>query len=410
MATPISSSTSLRLSSRQWSQLFDRMQQRLPRNEPEYRQMELLLRREHVLQSTLQTMQILQHRGTHAQPQSRYFADDDAEQEQQWSEEWELDTYFGDDPDGVSEDGYSTTSSQWADENLRDPWGAERISHEYMAAQADPTHAAKLYWTARRAMRRHRAAVGRFGHRSHFRRRKGKGKGKGKSKGKNKFPVADTPFSNAPILPAGGGKGKRGKGKGKGKSGGLFWTHDDEAWQEDTTWSDAWRTGDEYTYDSEIYAASDGKGKNKGKGKGRDICHICGKPGHWKNECPINATMFSDLPEDTPQPEPLMQRPARGVHFAAAHGPTSSIISSTQQSLPGAVYVTQECEQLLEHGEELPGEEVPEPYYMAITDDPEQQMASAASAKAIEETETAEDTDFADSDDDYIVEGRLKIT
>eukprot|EP00971_Amphidinium_carterae_P003570 70485-Amphidinium_carterae.1 len=163
------------------------MQQRLPRDEREYRQMELLLRREHVLQSTLHTMQILQHRGS-SQPQSRYFTDYEEQTEHEWGDVEENAIYFEGDhnyDNDLDDDGYSTTSSQWADENLRDPWGADRLSHEYMAAQADPSRTAKLYWAARRAIRRHRAAVGRFGRRSHFRRRKGKGKGKGKSKNKS---------------------------------------------------------------------------------------------------------------------------------------------------------------------------------------------------------------------------------
>eukprot|EP00971_Amphidinium_carterae_P129958 2574311-Amphidinium_carterae.5 len=373
--------------------------------------MELLLRREHVLQTTLHSMQVLQHRGSHPQTQSRYYTDD-AEQEQEWNEDTEFDTYFGNnDDDWQSETGYSTTSSQWADENLRDPWGAERISQEYMAAQADPAYAVKLYWAARRAVRRHRAAAGRFGRRSHFRRRKGKGKGK--RKGKSKFPSADSPFSTAPILSTGGGKSK--KGKSKGKSGGLFWTHDEENWQEDNAWtSEAWYGDDEYAYDIESYPVSDGKGKSKSKGKGKDTCHICGKPGHWKNECPMRSTMFAETPNEVFVPS-TEQHAARGVHFATSHSNMTPNIASTHQSLPGAVYITQESEQLIELGEELPGDEVPEPFYMAVTDHPEQSTHPAAAPT--EEAETTDDAEHADSDSEYItvqgtlqVEGRLRIT
>eukprot|EP00971_Amphidinium_carterae_P349217 6490904-Amphidinium_carterae.1 len=110
--------------------------------------------------------------------------------------------------------------------------------------------------------------------------------------------------------------------------------------------------------------------------------------------------------------DPSMQRPARAVHYATS----TPNIASTQQSLPGAVYITQESTQLIELGEELPGDEVPEPVYMAMTDQPPEPLLQST-ATAAEGTETADDIDHDHDDDEYItvkgtlqVEGRLKIT
>eukprot|EP00971_Amphidinium_carterae_P230445 4573641-Amphidinium_carterae.1 len=214
-------------------------------------------------------------------------------------------------------------------------------------------------------------------------------------------------------MSTGGKKGK--KGKGKGKPHGPFWTDaDDWQGQDDSSWLDAWYADDEYAYyDDETYATSDGKGKSKSKGKGKDVCHICGKAGHWKNECPQRSAMYAEPPEDSP-PSSIHQNHARGVHFASApsQGITHPSISTTAHALPGSVYVTQECEQLIELGEELPGEEVAEPFYMAITDNTEQHKSTPGE----DEPWRTDEDDVTDTDGEYItvqgtlqVEGRLKI-
>eukprot|EP00971_Amphidinium_carterae_P145650 2886487-Amphidinium_carterae.1 len=49
----------------------------------------------------------------------------------------ENDAYFaGNDKD--EEDGYSTSSEQWRQEDLADPYSAERLSAEYTRALNDP--------------------------------------------------------------------------------------------------------------------------------------------------------------------------------------------------------------------------------------------------------------------------------
>eukprot|EP00971_Amphidinium_carterae_P154808 3069578-Amphidinium_carterae.1 len=113
----------------------------------------------------------------------------------------------------------------------------------------DPSYPAELYWTARRAVRRHSAAVGRFAPKRHFR-RKGKGKGKGKGKHKKGGTGGLPPFATPAT---------KGKGKGSGKAfyqeyedytqpDDAWWTPTDSAWPAMESY---WPAADEYHDDYE---------------------------------------------------------------------------------------------------------------------------------------------------------------
>ena len=85
-----------------------------------------------------------------------------------------------------------------------------------------------------------------------------KGKGKDKSKGKVKGKMKD--------------KGKYTKGKSKDSQClARPWSGNGKGWS--TSWTTrSWKG-----------LSDKGKGGNQGNG---DVCHLCGQPGHWKNECP----------------------------------------------------------------------------------------------------------------------------
>eukprot|EP00971_Amphidinium_carterae_P349761 6491208-Amphidinium_carterae.2 len=300
----------LRLPARKWSQFLDRCGNRFPRTEAEYRQLEDLIVREHTLEDTLYQMSSVRSSLTRPADHwdgQRYFMDGT-------DEEHAADGHYYADDGENPEEGYSTSSEQWEHEGLADPYTADRISAEHSKAMQNPAYAAQLYWAARKAVRRHRAAVGRFGPRRHFqRRRKGKGKGKGSGKGKKGF---------NPVMPFTTSSGKA-KGDGavsKGKSSSYYQEEAaeppvqiDDAWWNDPA-DGEWHeySHHELSYDeadaySQAYAV---KGKSKSKTKGKDVCHLCGQKGHWKNECPLKApAMFTETQHTmtTSSSSPIME-------------------------------------------------------------------------------------------------------
>eukprot|EP00971_Amphidinium_carterae_P020495 403564-Amphidinium_carterae.1 len=72
----------LRLSTRRWMELLERMGHTFPQDEPAYRRMEQLLIRENVLESTLRELSHV--RGGFGQPSQRYWLD-----EEETSSDWQ---------------------------------------------------------------------------------------------------------------------------------------------------------------------------------------------------------------------------------------------------------------------------------------------------------------------------------
>eukprot|EP00971_Amphidinium_carterae_P145274 2878561-Amphidinium_carterae.1 len=113
-------------------------------------------------------------------PTQRYCCDDDnyvpgsgADDETVWWSATEGDypeeAFYNDDDN----ESIITTSSQWEMESRLDPYDTNRLSAEYVRASKDPAYAGSLFWAARRAIRKHRAATGRFFRRGGGRRWKG---------------------------------------------------------------------------------------------------------------------------------------------------------------------------------------------------------------------------------------------
>ena len=66
---------------------------------------------------------------------------------------------------------WETDSDWWDTEAREDPYPQERLAEEQARAQADPQYLSELFWAARTAERRYRAASGQFKPKKHFRRR-----------------------------------------------------------------------------------------------------------------------------------------------------------------------------------------------------------------------------------------------
>eukprot|EP00971_Amphidinium_carterae_P153335 3039826-Amphidinium_carterae.3 len=290
----------LRLTAKKWSELLEKLGHRFPRNEGEYRQLEQMLQRETVLNETLTTLSHLQH--NHQMPWTernrlegqRYWLDEgDPASWQEGDAYWsgadtyspEGGTYYGDDNDADYEemDSEATDEAQWNEENLLDPYGDDRLQQE-QSKGLNPAYVASCYWAARRAIRRFRAASGKFQRRGARRFHK-KGKGKGKGKGKYK------------------------KGKQSPFIAGAFYDENESGDYGYPAYPSGDNYGDYDTYDAyETYYKGQGKRKGKDKDKNkkgagplgaslacpattdsmkkRGNCHICGQPGHWKAECP----------------------------------------------------------------------------------------------------------------------------
>ena len=98
-------------------------------------------------------------------------------------------------------------------------------------------------------------------------------------------------------------KGKNNKGHGKG-------------WQ-DTGWN-SWNQS------TQNPKGGKGSGKN-GKGKGNNnLCHLCGQPGHWKNECPLKGGKGVHQIEAGGSPLPTVTSGAASSAYAPSYAPSSS--------------------------------------------------------------------------------------
>eukprot|EP00971_Amphidinium_carterae_P346833 6488546-Amphidinium_carterae.1 len=190
-----------------------------------------------------------------------------------------------------------TGTEQWEEEARLDPWPEERLTEEYRKGR-NPTYLAKCYWAARKAIRKFRAAGGRFQRRGFRRKFKGKGKGKDKASKGGKAKGSGVPL---------GGKAKHGilpKGAYYEDEPTLTWTADDyHNYDNDYDtyynpseypWTDGMPGEENYFKGKSSHkkGAKGTSGKSAQKGTS-GACHICGQMGHWKNECPQKA-MFTE--------------------------------------------------------------------------------------------------------------------
>ena len=67
-----------------------------------------------------------------------------------------------------------TDDESWEKENMEDPYPQDQLEAERTAARADPAYLTSLFWAARKAERRYRAAAGRFRPRKSGRQQVGK--------------------------------------------------------------------------------------------------------------------------------------------------------------------------------------------------------------------------------------------
>ena len=188
----------LRLPAKKWAEYLKDMGHKFPRDGDQYRTMQELIVREKTLEvqvgslgavstpahgggsgafvisepSGLQMNEPLplylclgNPSGDSAPVNSVYLGRD---QEQTFPTLSELEVWDTGIPDSDSE---SSTEEQWARENQQDPWSQERLDAEESLGK-DPGHLREVFWQVRKAVRRFRAARGKFGPRRAFRQRK----------------------------------------------------------------------------------------------------------------------------------------------------------------------------------------------------------------------------------------------
>eukprot|EP00971_Amphidinium_carterae_P200668 3982044-Amphidinium_carterae.1 len=121
--------------------ILEKLGHSFPQNEASYRHMEQLLIRENVLDSTLRELSHVRGFGSNphaADQQQRYWvADEDAATE--WFSAAETEEVYAQtdgEPyeDDFHSDGDSTSSSQWQNENLLDPYDETKLATEYQRA------------------------------------------------------------------------------------------------------------------------------------------------------------------------------------------------------------------------------------------------------------------------------------
>ena len=394
----------LRLQPKKWADLLDKLGHRFPHTQQEFQHLCQILLREHNLEDTLRLLQHTQLGNTTPVGQNRwegqrtYYQDGDLWPSDEYDSPW-MDQYTewgntyhntdANDPyEGDQDDDYSsvTDSEQWEQENILDPYPQERLEAEERMGKEDPRYIVQLYWAARRAIRRHRAAMGQF------RRRPRKGKGKGKNwrssgKAKGGSPWSDLTMPSSSLGDTKGQKNKKGQGKNPSKDRGssypsysdVFDTPDDEGDQ--CAWQQGW---DDLSYPAKAV----GKGKSKKEGP----CHLCGKLGHWKRECPLRNTMGKQNSSVSPSSSTMWTQ-------KNAVEPPSERQVRFYEEVPGAFHAldnissqptlqqSQEPEHLLSFGEELPSYECGEPESQVyMTGSEGQEAATPARRYVIEGT------------------------
>ena len=199
----------LRLSPRRWADLLKDMSHRFPRNEQEYALVKETILREKALEENVSMLQgsggrpgSESHGATYAafggeEPLPLYLAlgacggrpPDSFGGGRSSDKNERILGNFGADPNGDRDvsamitiydlgecaddasEGWSTDDSFWAREEEDDPYPPERLAAERAAAAADPLYCSQLFWAARSAERKFRAASGNFGPRRKFKRR-----------------------------------------------------------------------------------------------------------------------------------------------------------------------------------------------------------------------------------------------
>ena len=293
----------LRLPAKKWTELLKEAGHVLPRTEAAYTQMKQVLCRERALESTIATMH-----SKHATPTGQHYlvGDDDkmplplylclggvtelpeeamaylglAEVNPQCvtrtMSKSEADYAFhasgsrdGDDSpriayydlgdavegssDGDNSDNWSTDTEEWREENKQDPYPDVRLRDEEEKGKV-PGYISEVWWAARKAVRRYRAAKGKFGPRRGSRHKK-VGKRFWHPKGK-RF-----------------GKGRR------PRRGFFIGRRDFIAIPDEVT---------EETLNA-FFNKGSRNGPRKKKGSHKDTrCYRCGESGHWSKDCKLN--------------------------------------------------------------------------------------------------------------------------
>ena len=193
----------LRTPPKKWAELLKEIGRRFPRDQAEYTTIQQILTRDHAIETNVAS---LQTRSSGAGATGTYLALGDAEplplylalggaganplaptfhtnQSQgspsgMWNSGptsqsndsniiWTL-FDLEDGKDGASS--WASDEEYWNREDREDPWPQERIDAEVRASAEDPMHKTNCFWQMRKATRRFRAASGKFGPRTKFKR------------------------------------------------------------------------------------------------------------------------------------------------------------------------------------------------------------------------------------------------
>ena len=181
----------LRLPPRKWAEILRDCGRRLPRTEAEYQTVKANLLRDRAIEENVQVL----HNRNGSQKSHMFFTDDhqplplylalangggeppplsngsvrqplsNGNVRQQANTDTTYDVskaYLNTGEDDDSEAGWSTDTEWWEQEDLEDHYDEERLEAEEQAGSNDPQYLCQVWWAARTAERRFRAASGRF--------------------------------------------------------------------------------------------------------------------------------------------------------------------------------------------------------------------------------------------------------
>eukprot|EP00971_Amphidinium_carterae_P074090 1464403-Amphidinium_carterae.1 len=139
----------LRLPTKRWMDILEKLGHAFPQDEISYRHMEQLLLRENVLDSTLRELSHVRGFGGsshYTDPQQRYWVEED-DTATEWFSAAETEGIYAQTDveawvDEQHSDSDSTSSSQWQNENLLDPYDETKLASEFQKGLQDPSYAA----------------------------------------------------------------------------------------------------------------------------------------------------------------------------------------------------------------------------------------------------------------------------